>query len=233
MLNSIPNIKETEAPPFDFLVCSTKNIADVSPTVASLIAPAVTPGHTVIVLIQNGLNIEKPIFAAFPSNIVLSGVSMIGALEVAPGSILHEDPDILQIGPFHNENLSRTVETAAARKFTEMYDAGASTCEYIEDVIFSRWRKLVFNASWNPVCAITGLDVDRLRHTPRAIQGLVRPAMEEICAIAKAAGVNLPEDIVEWGLDAPPIDLYTKPSMQADMEKVSLPAVRIGVILFT
>lgn len=78
--------------PYDFIVVATKNVADVHPTVAELIAPAVTEGHTTIALLQNGLNIEKPIIEAFPKNPVLSGVSLIGATETSHSHVLHDDP---------------------------------------------------------------------------------------------------------------------------------------------
>ncbi len=74
IVNNVPNVSKEALQPHDYIVCTTKNVADVPPFLYDLIAPAVTPGHTVIVLIQNGLNIEKPIFAGFPQNIVLSGI---------------------------------------------------------------------------------------------------------------------------------------------------------------
>lgn len=87
----MPDVGKECLRPFDFIVVTTKNIADVSPTVTEIIAPAVTAGHTTIVLLQNGLNIEKPLLVAFPMNPVLSGVSLIGAAETSPGVILHDD----------------------------------------------------------------------------------------------------------------------------------------------
>lgn len=87
--NSIPNVAGEDLPPFDFVVVTTKNVADVPPLVADVIAPAVTPGHTAITLLQNGLNIERPIIAAFPTNPVISGITAIGAREHPRGSIKH------------------------------------------------------------------------------------------------------------------------------------------------
>ena len=107
--------------PFDFIFVATKNIADVHPTVSEIIAPAVTAGHTTIALIQNGLNIEKPLIAAFPKNVILSGVSLIGATETKPGSILHDDHDHLIIGPFTNPNIPRDIQLTATKKFVEIY----------------------------------------------------------------------------------------------------------------
>jgi len=178
VVNAIPDVISEALPPFDYIVTVTKNCPDIPPTLESLIAPAVTPGHTVIVMIQNGLNIEKEMFAAFPSNIVLSGVSMIDSHEGIPGTIHHEWADELYLGAFHNPLLSRESELAAVKKFIEIYGAaGKTNINFQEDVAWGRWRKLIFNAALNPICAITGLDDARIRLAPGAVEGLVKPAM--------------------------------------------------------
>jgi 2-dehydropantoate 2-reductase len=172
------------------------------------------------VLIQNGLNIERPFLTAYPTNIVLSGVSMIDSHEASPGHIMHEEADILYLGPFSNPNLPASLQEDKAKEFVAMYSkAGKTQCTYDADVKFSRWRKLVFNACLNPICAITGLDDARIRLADGALDGLVRPAMREIVMTAKALGVQLPEDIMDFMIHLDPMDLYLKPSMQCDIEK--------------
>ena len=49
---------------------------------------------------------------------------------------------------------------------------------------------------------------------------VVRPLMWEVWNIAKAAGHELPEDVVETMINVDPTDTYFKPSMQQDIEKV-------------
>ena len=115
----MPDVGKECLRPFDFIVVTTKNIADVSPTVTEIIAPAVTAGHTTIVLLQNGLNIEKPVLVAFPMNPVLSGVSLIGAAETSPGVILHDDRDRLIIGAFTNPNLPLSTSITSAQMFVQ------------------------------------------------------------------------------------------------------------------
>lgn len=208
--------------PFDYIVVTTKNIPDVPPTVTELITPAVTPGHTVIVLVQNGINIERPVIAAFPSNVVLSGVSRISASQPTPGCINHTDHDILFIGPFENPNLSAESQKAAAESFVKLYNSGGKVQGELQmDVKFVRWRKLLYNACWNPICTITRTDTTRLRMAGFPIDDLVRPAMLEIIQIAKAVGVNLPEGIENFFLEkADNIDAYFRPSMTQDIDKV-------------
>ena len=165
MLNTIPNVAEEGLESFDFILVTTKNIADVPPSVAELIAPAVTPGKTTIMLLQNGLNIEKPLLAAFPSNAVLSGVSLIGATELQPGHVLHDDRDRLIVGAYDNPNVPMSVSAERASRFVEIYSAsGNVTCEYNADVGFVRWRKLIYNACYNSACAIVQMDTARMRY---------------------------------------------------------------------
>ena len=225
VLNKVPEASKDS--PFDYIVCTTKNIPDVSPSLAELIRPAVTPGHSVIVLVQNGLNIEKPLLAAFPDNICLSGVSLMGADELRPGEILQNDVDRLMIGPFPSETIDKQKQIAAAEEFVRIYSAsGKVRCSYQADVLFVRWRKLMYNAVWNPICALTDLDTSRFRFASEEkdpaspLNLLVRPAMNEIRAAAKAAAnVDLPESLVEDMVECDPIEIFCSPSMQQDRRK--------------
>jgi ketopantoate reductase len=54
----IPDVVAEGLSPYKYIICTTKNVADVKPSVADIIKPAVTPGYTIIVLLQNGLNIS-------------------------------------------------------------------------------------------------------------------------------------------------------------------------------
>ncbi|EOO04467.1 putative 2-dehydropantoate 2-reductase family protein [Phaeoacremonium minimum UCRPA7] len=220
LVKELPNVREEGIAPFDFIVVCTKNIPDVPPTVAEIIEPAVTPGHTAIVLVQNGLNIEKPLISAFPSNIVISGISRMSSAELSPGQIFHQDHDILIIGAFRNPNLELEKELAAAKEFSDLYNAsGRATGEYYEDVAFMRWRKLVYNAAYNSLCAITGMDTSRLRLAESPVSELLLPVMMEIKSIARAAGVKLAPDQEDASLNGDAIDAYFRPSMQQDIEK--------------
>lgn len=191
-----------------------------------LVAPALSKDntHTVLVLLQNGLNIEQPFLETHPGTVVLSGVSLIGSAEPASGHIVQNEPDRLLIGGFPHPSIPHQTAAAKAQDFVAMYSAGGKTdCKHSPDVMYDRWRKLVYNACFNPICAITGVDSGRIRLADGGLDGLVRPAMREIVAAAKAsANVELEADVVEKVIDTDPIESWAKPSMQQDLEKVSL-----------
>lgn len=222
-LNKVPNAKKEGLKPFDYVIVATKNIPDVRPNVLDIVEPAVTPRTTTIVLLQNGLNIEKPIVERFPENVVLSGVSIISASEQPHGVIKHEFTDTAKIGPFPSVKVDPATSDAAARRLVEMYDAcGKVNWEYDNNVAFTRWRKLVYNASFNSVSAILHMDVTRMKMSKFVIGDLVRPAMLEIIATAKVAGIELPEGIDEFMIKLDPTDEFFMPSMGQDAAKVSL-----------
>lgn len=202
---------------------TTKNIADVPPSIVDVIAPAVTPGHTAILLLQNGLNIERPVIAAYPSNPVLSGITVIGASESPRGTVHHNNYDISYVGPFDNPNIPAEVSAAAAKRFVDMYDAcPAVDCSYDADVPFSRWKKLLYNASFNSVAAVLRTDVSRMRAGEHVIDDLVRPVMLEVVAAAAARGVELPPALVEKIITVDLYGSFFKPSMCQDVEKGNL-----------
>ncbi|KAJ5339257.1 hypothetical protein N7452_005985 [Penicillium brevicompactum] len=220
VVHSIPSQSEAC---FDYVVITTKNVPDCPPTIADLIEPAIVPGETVIVLIQNGLNIEKPFLEKYPTNICLSGVSLIGSHETAPAFIEHEDSDRLTIGAFTNPHTQQEEGDASVHRFIKMYSAAGKTdCTFTSDVPFHRWQKLVYNACFNPVCAITGLDTGRIRLAEDTVATLLRPAMQEVVAAAKAVGVVLPLGIEDRMINIDPVTMYLRPSMLEDVQKGNL-----------
>ncbi|OLN87237.1 hypothetical protein CCHL11_03669 [Colletotrichum chlorophyti] len=223
VLKAVPNTSSLElGRQFEYIVCCTKNIPDAAPSLCDTIAPAVSPA-TVIVLIQNGLNIQLPFFQRFPSNIVLSGVSRIDAHEHSPGVVEQKQHDLLYVGAFKSSHMGDEEQQQAARHFVAMYGAGGkTTCLYRPEVEFDRWEKLVYNASFNPICALTGLNTGELQRTGRMMDTMVIPAMREVLEAARGAGHELPKDIIDSTIRLNPIEGDIAPSMQVDFQKGNL-----------
>lgn len=223
LLERVPSAKDTDATPFDYIIVATKNITDVKPTVVDIIEEAVTPGKTSILLLQNGLNIEKPAIARFPDNVILSGVSLIGATETQHGVIRHDDTDDCKVGPFleSGSRIQPGIAETSARRLVDAYNAcGKVNWEYDDDVPFTRWRKLLYNSSFNSVAAVTGMDTARMRMSEFVIDDLILPIMLEIKAAAKASGIDLPDGIEQKIIRVDPTDTAFVPSMGQDAAKV-------------
>ena len=213
--NVVKDVKEAISyGPFNYIIVSTKNTPEIF-KVEDLIEPVVSCG-TSIVLIQNGIGIEEGVIQKFPKNVVLSGVSQMGS--VNKNALVNHSGgvDRLSIGYFGNKNLSTELQEKVARKFVDIYSNKHNICAYVPDVKYMRWKKLVYNASLNSVCALSGVDIGRLEAFG-GMQGLVRPAMKEIISIAKADGIILSDDLIEEMIRIDDGKWY-KPSMLIDLE---------------
>ncbi|OVF07415.1 putative 2-dehydropantoate 2-reductase [Clavispora lusitaniae] len=214
--NVVKSIDEAKAHgPFDYVVISTKNTPDITKT-EELVEPTISEGKTVILLMQNGIGIEESFLTKYPNNIVLSGVSMISSTNY-DGVIDHVGHDFLKVGYFENPNIPIEKQKQAALQFVSLYHNGKNECVYDEDVKYTRWRKLVYNATLNSICTLTNVDVGRLQLFG-GVDSLVRSAMKEVLAIAKSDGVELDESIIDFMIHSDD-GVYYAPSMLVDLRK--------------
>lgn len=199
---------------FDFILVTTKNIPDIH-VVEDAFADAVSD-KTTIVLLQNGFGIEKATFERFPGHIVLSGVSMISSANFH-GVVEHVGTDSLGIGYFDNGVSSKEEQQAKTKQFIELYENDAIDCHIDEDVKFSRWRKLVYNASFNTIGALVDLDVGRIQEAG-GTDTLIKPTMREIFKVAASDGVTLDESLMDTMIHSDDGNWYA-PSMLVDVRK--------------
>lgn len=207
--------KAAEYGPFDFVLVTTKNTPDIF-KIEDLIRPVVTPKLTTVVLSQNGIGIQDSVINLFPENIVLSVVSMISSNKFKT-IVKHVSKDISGVGYFENENLHKCIQKEAAEWFISLYSNQFNECYYDSDTNYARWRKLVYNATLNSVCTLTGVDSGRLEMFG-GYEGIIKIAMNEVVSIARADGANLPDDIIEIMLRADD-GIWCTPSMLVDSRK--------------
>jgi 2-dehydropantoate 2-reductase len=166
---------------FDYVIVCSKALPTV-PTTAELIKPAIS-SQTTIVLIQNGIATEEPYSKLFPDNPLLSTVVYLPATQIEPGVVQHKELELLHIGPYPASS-----NTASASQFAQLLKAGGASAKVHEDVQFERWSKLLVNASWNPICALSrSRDAQVLKSSPEA-KDFVRDVMLEIAAVANTCG---------------------------------------------
>ncbi|GAV54932.1 hypothetical protein ZYGR_0AS02550 [Zygosaccharomyces rouxii] len=228
---------------FDYIVVTTKNIPDgpTHSTVPQVIRPLVESNHklsrgrqTNVLLMQNGIDIEKEIWSVFDKNQyhlnVLSGIQLIGSTKVAPGVIDHVGRDHLLVGAFESENEEAV---KAAKRFVELYrNEGKNHAEFDASVRYSRWKKLLYNAAINTATALVGLDVPRCLEfgvdRKSTEENVFKPAMREIISIAATEDVLLDESLITFFVEITRHIMF-KPSMCVDHEKGQL--MELEVIL--
>jgi ketopantoate reductase len=100
---------------WDFIIVTTKALPDRSDD-SALIAPLVGP-RSCIVLIQNGVGVEEPYRARFPTTPIVSAVTVISAEQTAPGTVRQNRWTRIHLGPYSNSASfsSSPVETVLPR----------------------------------------------------------------------------------------------------------------------
>jgi 2-dehydropantoate 2-reductase len=200
--------------PYDYVVVCSKAFPGVVP---KLIAPAVTPGKTAIVLVQNGVGIEQEYLDAFKSNPIISAVVYLPATQRPAGVIKHGEIEKLELGPYPS---SASVEPA--RAFTELLKAANGTAECYDDIRPKRWFKLLANASWNPICGLTLSKDTAVLESCDEAPGVLLAVMMEVRDIANAHGCAMTEEEVRFQLSRAqariPIHTGIEPSMLQDVQ---------------
>lgn len=201
-------VADCRTPP-DYLILTVKVLADVDR--AALIRPAVGP-QTVIVLIENGIDIEAEIAAAFPDNELLSALAIVAVGRGEPGKINHQSVGSLNLGRYPGG------ASPAADRLAALFNASGIVCKVTDNVVSARWQKAVWNATFNPISILGGvLDTSVMLGSEDA-RAFIRRAMEEVCAVAAAAGhpmhPKLPDQLIAGTREIPPY----KTSMALDYE---------------
>jgi 2-dehydropantoate 2-reductase len=203
----LKNASEYQGPADSVLLC-TKVLPDIDR--AALLRPVVTP-QTSIVFIQNGVDIEQDILAAFPDNEVISGLAFICCNRIGPGQIVHLAYGRLALGNLRNSVNTKTIELC--RLFRE----SGIDCDTADEIVTERWLKCVWNAPFNPLSVLSGgLSTAAILH---AEERLVRHIMQDICRIAEALGHPLPKDAIEQNIQKTYLMPPYKTSMLLDYEQ--------------
>jgi 2-dehydropantoate 2-reductase len=196
-------------PPPDYILVGLKVLPEID---TAAIIKEVVGAETAIVLLQNGVEIEEPVARAFPDNEIISGLAFICATRTSPGHIDHTDFGRVVIGRYPAGKSVKVEELA------RLFNEAGLKCEVTEDALTARWRKLVWNAPFNPISVLGGgADTKTMMENPESLE-LARKIMEEVCLIAAAAGHPLPEEIVQQNIDGTRAMAPYKSSMLVDFE---------------
>lgn len=173
--------------PFDFVIVSTKTLSDAE--TSRVIEPVVTIGRTLIALIQNGIGIEDELAQRYPDNPLLSCVVYLPATQIKPGHIQMGGVEILEVRSFPaSAYQAKPPVKEAADQLMEILRKAGSEVRWYDDVQEKRWNKLLLNAPWNPICALTlSREVAFLVSSPVADK-IIFDIMLEVVAISQALG---------------------------------------------
>lgn len=166
----------------------------------------------VIVLLQNGIDIEKPYIQAFPQNELISALAFVCVSKTSTGNIFHQDYGRLVIGNY-KKTMCKNSELLA-----NLWQKANVPCAVSDNIIKQRWQKLVWNAPFNPISVLSGGKNTAQILANSATESLVRNIMQEVCILAQADNCELDCNIIEKNIsDTKKMKPY-KTSMLLDFE---------------
>jgi len=185
-----------EIPRCEFGIVATKS----THTRAAIAAAAHSfNDRSAVCSVQNGVGNEEII--AQHVHHVIRGTTFPAGHLVAPGHVAYDIAGKTWIGPFEPSGTPMILVSALADVLNH---AGLVTIG-MQDARGAQWSKLIFNASTNPVGALTGLHhgaATKFEPTGALFDALV----DEGLAVAKALGITLhddPKQMIRYAANAP------------------------------
>jgi 2-dehydropantoate 2-reductase len=204
----IKNLDEVDDE-FDYILIATKALPSID--ICGLIKNILRP-KTKIILVQNGIHIEKNIAQSFPNNELISAIAFVASSRKSLGVVHHQAYGKITIGTY-NGKTSEALEFLA-----NLWQKSGIEVEISDKILFERWKKLVWNGAFNPLSVILhGKNTLEILNNDLAMN-LVKNIMKEICELAKADNCELPADVIEKNIIATQQMKPYKTSMLLDFE---------------
>ena len=196
-----------ELPQCDFGIVATKAMHTDAAIAAT--AAAFTDGF--VATVQNGLGNEEAL--ARHVSRVIRGTTFPAGKILEPGHVQWDVKGDTTLGPFGE------TPVAAVERLADACTRGGMPTQAVADARGPQWRKVIFNASTNPIGALTGLTHGRVCERPD-LRALVSGLVDEGKAVAAAQSIVLdadPEALIDHAAK-PEVAYDHKASMLQDVE---------------
>jgi 2-dehydropantoate 2-reductase len=196
-------------PPCDFGIVATKAMH----AEAAIAATAHAFADGAVASVMNGVGNEETLAGYVPR--VIRGTTFPAGKLLAPGVVQWDVKGETTLSPFAPSPASMEDVERLADACTR---AGMPT-EAVADARPAQWRKVIFNASTNPIGALTGLTHGRVCERTD-LRALVTGLVDEGKAVAAAQGIVLdadPEELIDHAAK-PEVAYGHKASMLQDVE---------------
>jgi len=216
-----------ELPQCDFGIVATKAM-HTSPAIAATAHAFSTSGC--VATVQNGLGNEE-VLAEHVAR-VIRGTTFPAGKIVEPGHVQWDVKGDTTLGPYEPQ----PAPFEAVQLLADACTRGGMPTSAVSDARGPQWRKVIFNASTNPIGALTGLTHGRICERPD-LRSLVSGLVDEGKAVAAAQGIVLdadPEDLIDHAAK-PEVAYNHKASMLQDVEvrrKTEIDYLNGGIVRF-
>ena len=197
---------------FDFIILSSKIISydrDIRSFCDAL--DKIIHKTSVILVLQNGINIEEAMGKKYPTNPILGGLAFTCINRLRADTISHIDFGLIRMGALRKED--RKICQSTVRLFNE---AGIQT-EYLPNLRKGRYEKLLWNIPFNSLSVLFQSTTEKLvLHETTEV--IARKLMKETLSIARSEKAGLPGHFIEVMIERTKKMKPYKTSMLLDFE---------------
>jgi 2-dehydropantoate 2-reductase len=159
-------------------------------TATRLLVPQLAT-DAIVVSLQNGVdNVER--IRAVASVDAIAAAVYVGAEMAAPGCVKHTARGDLIIGDLPPRGLQDEARRRRLEALAALFARAGVPCRVSDNVEADLWLKLMINCAYNPISALGRSRYGPMASNPRARE-VMRHVVEEAAAVARAAGVRLPD----------------------------------------
>jgi 2-dehydropantoate 2-reductase len=179
--------------------------------------PSVVKDEGVVLVLQNGLNIEEDVARIVGAQRVIGGLCFLCSNKVEQGHIRHLDYKEIKLGEY-TPNYQPGGITERMRQIAGDFERAGIPIQLAEDLLLVRWQKLVWNIPYNGLSVVLNATTDELMADEDA-RSLVEQLMSEVVAGAAVAGRIIGDRVIQQMLDHTEKMTPYRTSMKVDYDE--------------
>ncbi|MBD2299868.1 putative 2-dehydropantoate 2-reductase [Nostoc sp. FACHB-190] len=183
-------------PPCDVVIVALKTTQNY---LLPKLLPPVIKNNGVVLVLQNGLDIELEISQIVSNVNIIGGLCFLCSNKVGQGHIRHVDYGQIVLGEYSHNYESAGITNIMQQIANDFQNAGIAI-ELTKDLLLARWQKLVWNIPYNGLSVVLNARTDELMADPYTRQ-LVEQLMYEVAAGAKSTGRIIADSFIQKMLD--------------------------------
>ena len=161
--------------------------------------PTLLKDNGTVLVLQNGLNTEPEIAKIVGAERVVGGLCFLCSYKVSPGHICHRDYGEITLAEYAKDYKPIGI-TDRLHQIARDFKLAQIPIKISEDLLLSRWKKLVWNIPYNGLSVILNARTDELMANPDTLI-LVEQIMAEVIAGAQSCDRIIPDDFIQIMLE--------------------------------
>lgn len=203
--------KTEDMPVCDMVIIALKTTEN---SILASVLPEIIHENTTLVVLQNGLDIEKDLSEMVPGAAIIGGICFLCSSKVGPGHIRHLDHGSIRLGEYLQDQYAVGI-SPALRAVADIFSRAGIPVQLTDNITKARWEKLVWNMGFNGPAVVLNATTHEIINDASS-RGLVYGIMEEVVRGAIACGFDIDAEFPDLMMSATRRMVDYSPSMRVD-----------------